>query len=118
MTSDHDVEVSHDFVGGVPLSYVTTMLSLVSIGLMELEIMAFVVSVPISIPMPSVSNANVYKCLFCYTAKGPLSNFIPILYVESLMLCKKAVYNGLSLELNINFDFDLRVIGALFFFQF
>ena len=64
------------------------------------------------------TNAKVYKCLFCYTAKGSLSNFISILYVESLMLCKKAVYNDLSLELNINFDFHLRIIGALFFFQF
>ena len=46
--------------------------------------------------------------LFCSIAKGSLSNFIPILYSESVMLFKKAVYNNLSLELNTQFDFHLR----------
>ena len=40
--------------------------------------------------------------------KGALSNFIPILYSESFMLFTKAVFNGLSLELNNPFDFQLR----------
>ena len=42
-------EVSHDFVGGVPSSSITNLLGLVSIGLLELEIMEFFVSIPISI---------------------------------------------------------------------
>ena len=46
--------------------------------------------------------------MFASTAKGSLSNFIHILYSKSLMLCKKAVYNGLSLELNTPFHFQLR----------
>ena len=46
--------------------------------------------------------------LFSSTAKGSLSNFIPILYSASVMLFKKAVYNDLSLELNTQFDFHLR----------
>ena len=41
------MEVSSDFVDGVPSSYVTTLLGLVSLGLMDLEIIAFVLSVPI-----------------------------------------------------------------------
>ena len=44
--------LSRDFVGGVPLSYNTTLLSLRSIGLMKVEIMAFVISVQILIPIP------------------------------------------------------------------
>ena len=32
-----------------------------------------------------------------------------ILYPEGFMLCKKAVYNGLSLELYTPFDFKLRI---------
>ena len=44
--------LSRDFVGGVLSSYVITLLSLGSIGLAELEIMAFVISVPIPIPVP------------------------------------------------------------------
>ena len=35
-----------------PLSYIVTLLGLVSIGLIELGIMAFAVSVPIPIPIP------------------------------------------------------------------
>ena len=46
--------------------------------------------------------------LFSSTAKGSLSNFILILYRESFMLCKKAVYNSLRLELYTPFDFQLR----------
>ena len=42
-------EVSRDFVGWVPLSSITNLLGLVSIGLLELEITEFVVSIPISI---------------------------------------------------------------------
>ena len=48
------------------------------------------------------------KQLFCSTAKGSLSNLIPILYPEICMLCKKPVYDGLSLELHTLFDFQLR----------
>ena len=40
MSRHHNIEVSRDFVGLVP------------IGIVEVEIMAFVVSVPISIPIP------------------------------------------------------------------
>ena len=46
--------------------------------------------------------------LFCSTAKGSLSKFIPILYPESFMLCKEAVYYGLSLEVYTPFDIQLR----------
>ena len=37
------------------------------------------------------------NCFF-FTANGSPLNFIPVLYPESFMLCKKAVYDGLSLE--------------------
>ena len=50
----------------------------------------------------------------CYSrAKGTLSNFIPILYLESVMLYTKPVYNGLSLELNT----PLNIISTLVFFN-
>ena len=52
MLRDHDIKLSCDFVGGVLSSYVTTLLSLGSIGLMELQIMTFLISVPIPIPFP------------------------------------------------------------------
>ena len=45
------------------------------------------------------------KLLLCYKAKGYLSNFIPNLHSDSFVLCEKAVYNGLSLELDTPFDF-------------
>ena len=44
--------MSGEFVGGILSFYVTTLLSLGSIGLMELEIMVFVISVPIPTPFP------------------------------------------------------------------
>ena len=44
----------------------------------------------------------------CSTAKVSLSNYSPIIYPESFPLCKKAVYNGLSLELYTLFDFQIR----------
>ena len=44
--------VSHGFVVGVLSSLVTTLQSLESIGLVELEIIAFVISVPIPISFP------------------------------------------------------------------
>ena len=52
LSRDLDIDMSRDFVGGVPLSYDTIHLSLRSIGLMEVEIMAFVISVQILIPIP------------------------------------------------------------------
>ena len=52
LSRDHNIDMSRDFVGGVALSYNTTLLSLRSIGLMEVEIMAFVISVQILIPIP------------------------------------------------------------------
>ena len=52
LSRDRDIEVSRDFVGGIPSSKVITLLRLGSIGLMELEIMAFVISVPIPVPIP------------------------------------------------------------------
>ena len=45
---------------------------------------------------------------FLDQAKGSLSNFIPILYLEIFMLCAKAVCNGLRLESKTPFDFQLR----------
>ena len=39
------------------------------------------------------------KHLFCSTAKRSLLNVIPVLYPESFVLCKKAVYNHLHLDL-------------------
>ena len=56
-----------------------------------------------------IDNINIYNfgqgIVFSFTANGFLSNFIPILFPESFMLVKKAVYNGLSLELYTPFDF-------------
>ena len=52
MSRDHDIKVSRDFVDGVSSFNVTTMQSLGSIDLMELKIMAFVISVPIPIAIP------------------------------------------------------------------
>ena len=49
LPSDLDLAVSRDFGGGVPSS---TLLSLGSIGLMEVEIMAFIMSIQIQIPIP------------------------------------------------------------------
>ena len=54
--------MSRDFVGGVDSSEVTTRLSLGYIGLMQLEIVAFVVSVPIPIPMPRFTNGLILIC--------------------------------------------------------
>ena len=52
MPRDHNINESREFVGEVLSSLVIILLSLGSIGLMELEIMAFVISVPIPIPFP------------------------------------------------------------------
>ena len=41
-------------------------------------------------------------------AKGSLLNLIPILYLVSIILCKKVGYNRLSLEVYNPFDFQLR----------
>ena len=46
--------------------------------------------------------------MLCSIAKGSLSNFIPVLYPDSFMLYKKAVYSGLNLELYTPFDFQVR----------
>ena len=46
--------------------------------------------------------------MFRSTTKESLSNFIPILHPEGFMLCRKAVYNGLSLELYTPFNLHLR----------
>ena len=54
--------MSRDFVGGVDSSEVTTRLSLGYIGLMQLEIVAFVVSVPIPIPMARFTNGLILIC--------------------------------------------------------
>ena len=40
---------------------------------------------------------------------------MPILYPESFMLCKKAAYNGLSLELYAPFYSQLRTSSVPFF---
>ena len=54
--------MSRDFVGGVDSSEVTTRLSLGYIGLMELEIVAFVISVPVPIPIPRFTNGLILIC--------------------------------------------------------
>ena len=65
-----------------------------------------------------ISHRQCKRLKFCSIVKESLSNFIPILYSESFMLCKKAVYNGLSLELNTPFEFQLRILlVALSFFN-
>ena len=71
-------EVSHDFVGGVPSSSITNLLGLVSIGLLELEIMEFVVSISISISIPMLR----FQCRGlqmahqrCSIKKAVLTNF-------------------------------------------
>ena len=56
--------MSRDFVGGIDSSEVTTWLSLGYIGPMQLEIVAFVVSIPIPIPipMPRFTNGLILIC--------------------------------------------------------
>ena len=49
MSRDHEIELSRDFVGRAPSSYITILLGLVFTGLVELEIMTLVVSVPVPI---------------------------------------------------------------------
>ena len=44
------------------------------------------------------------KSLFYSRAKGSLSNFNASLYPESFILCEKAVYNGLTLEVYTSED--------------
>ena len=46
------IEVPRDLDDLVSSSRVTTLLSLRAIDLMEVEIMTFIISVPISIPIP------------------------------------------------------------------
>ena len=46
------------------------------------------------------------KYLFCSAAKGSLSIFFPILFLESFYF-KKTVYNGLGLESYTLYDFQL-----------
>ena len=53
---------------------------------------------------------------FSSTAKGSLLNFTPILYSESFMLFKAAVFKDLSLELSTPFDFQLRLWSVLLSF--
>ena len=55
---------------------------------------------------------------FCFTAKGSFPAFIPILYPESFMLCKNAVYNDLSSDVYTLCGFQLRTQSVpLFFFN-
>ena len=59
--------------------------------------------------METINNKHLHFCSSnCFTLLVSLSIFIPILYAERFMLCKKALYNGLSLELYTSFDFQLR----------
>ena len=53
---------------------------------------------------------------FSSTAKGSLSNFAPILYSESFMLFKAAIFKDLSLEFSTPFDFQLRLWSVLLSF--
>ena len=68
MSRNHDIEVLRNFVGEFP-SQVTILLSLGSIGLMEVEIMVFVTSVPIpiSIPMPRFQCPGLQMAFACNT---------------------------------------------------
>ena len=52
LSHDHVVDMSLDFVGEVPSSYVTSLLSFESMSLVEVEILTFVILVPVPIPMP------------------------------------------------------------------
>ena len=54
--------------------------------------------------MNNVSIYNFGYVIVFSTAKGFLSNFIPTLFPESFILCKKAVYNGLCLKVYIPFE--------------
>ena len=49
--------------------------------------------------------------MFSSTAKGFLSDVLPVLYAESFTICKK-VYDSLSLEVNTPFHFQLRTKPA------
>ena len=44
--------------------------------------------------------------MFYFTSKTLLSNFISILYPKSFILCRKAAYNGIRLEIYTPFDFQ------------
>ena len=46
--------------------------------------------------------------LFSSTYKWSLTSFIHTLYPKSFILCKKAVYNSLSLKVYSPYDFQLR----------
>ena len=59
--------------------------------------------------MDSVSIYNFDCAIVCSTAEGSILNFIPVLYPERFMLCKKAVNNGLSQQVYIPFSFQLRI---------
>ena len=63
---------------------------------------------------PEVNNLGVLGH-FDSKAKGSLSNFIPILYTESCMLCKKTIYNDLSLEYSLSFP-TKSIINVFTFF--
>ena len=45
---------------------------------------------------------------FSSTHKWSLTNFIQTLYPKGFLLCKKAVYNSLSLNLYSPYDFELK----------
>ena len=55
-----------------------------------------------------MENVSIYNNFFCSPAKGSLSNYIPCLYQESFVLIKKALCNGVSLEVYAHFNFQLR----------
>ena len=45
---------------------------------------------------------------FSSTHKWSLTNFIQTLYPKGFLLCKKAVYNSLSLNVYSPYDFELK----------
>ena len=77
LSRDHNIEESCDFVGGVLSSKVTTLLTLGSIGLMELEIMTLVILVlipiPIPIPMPRFQCRGLQRLEKLFTGQPPLN---------------------------------------------
>ena len=52
LSHDYNVKVPSDYLGGGPSSYVTIQVRLVSTGLMELKVIALVISFPIPVLIP------------------------------------------------------------------
>ena len=62
MSRDHVVKVSCDIVRGVFSTLVNILLSLIIIGLKEVEIIEVIISVPIPIPIPIPIPMPPFQC--------------------------------------------------------